>query len=747
MNIAPLSRSSLAACTLALLALTVRAAPQDRRSQAASAPRPPNVVLLVADDVGWNDVGFHDPEVVTPALDRLAAGGVRLERFYVSPVCSPTRQALLTGRYPIRWGMERHAIRPFEEQGLPRTEEILPEALRAGGYGSALAVGKWHLGHAYSKFHPLRQGFTEFLGNYTGAVDYYTHAREHERDWRFGFQQRPQDDYRYHTELVGSHAVQFIAQHARDEQPFFAYVPFLAAHGPNQAPRAIVDGYLERGVPEPRATHLAQVSVMDHQIGRILDELNVQGIAADTLVWFLSDNGGEPFTGASNGALRGGKGWVYEGGIRVPAVVRYPHGDLLEGTESNSLISHVDVLPTIRAVAGLGGADLRPPQHPLDGRSVLEVLRGRAVGPDKEHFAYYSPEDDGDESLSITTFARGRMSWKLVWTGADLALPPPSQASIQLYHVGEDPGEAQDVAAQHPEVVDDLLTRLAAWRALRPEDGRGLAGAVRPPDWSPTPDWDFLDQPTAANTRFMVYGSRGPEVSQEIGVVELDGSITSIGTTANGPDGFEGLWLQGIGRNRVDGLIYGIDREGQRVYQIDRVGHVIDLGAISGLGAGVSIEAADVHPDGEQLLVFDRAGHHLYGIALSSLVAEERRLWSDEPLGQLSITDLVFDSTGRVLAYDEATRRILTITEAGRVTVSPFSFNLGHGGALWISAQGDLFAYKSGWNGITRSPGLYLLDLVAGTTTQLTTGPGFPSIDGAGSFEGFGAIPAGEVVH
>ncbi|MEZ5367470.1 MAG: sulfatase-like hydrolase/transferase, partial [Bryobacterales bacterium] len=283
------------------------------------AAAPPNVVLIVSDDQGWNDVGFHGGEIRTPNLDRIASQGVELNRFYACPVCSPTRAGLATGRYPIRFGMQRAVCRPFLDVGVPPEEETVAEMLGRAGYAARGAVGKWHIGHSRLRYHPLRQGFTFFYGHYNGNIDYFTHMRDGELDWHRGFDSSY--DEGYSTDLIADEAVRFIEEQAGGESPFFLYVPFNAPHAPLQVPAKWLDDYASIG-DKDRRTYAAMVAAMDAGVGRILEALDRTGVTNDTLVWFFSDNGG-PGTG-DNTPLRAGKGTVYEGGVRVAAALRWP---------------------------------------------------------------------------------------------------------------------------------------------------------------------------------------------------------------------------------------------------------------------------------------------------------------------------------------------------------------------------------------------------------------------------------------
>ena len=201
----------------------------------------PNIVLILADDLGWDDVSFHGQQIKTPNLDRLTREGVELSRFYVCPICSPTRAGLMTGRYPIRYGLMRAVLPPWREGGLDLDEVTLPQVLARAGYKHRGIFGKWHLGHSDVKYHPLRRGFTEFVGHYNGAIDYFTHEREGELDWHRGYESN--HDKGYSTDLIADAAVDFIRRHAADNAPFLCYVPFNAPHSPLQAKEEDLDTY------------------------------------------------------------------------------------------------------------------------------------------------------------------------------------------------------------------------------------------------------------------------------------------------------------------------------------------------------------------------------------------------------------------------------------------------------------------------------------------------------------------------
>jgi len=344
-----------------------------------AAPKP-NIVLLLADDLGWKDVGYREGNVRTPHIDRLAEGGVRLEQFYAQSVCSPTRAALLTGRYPIRTGLQANVVRPWAPYGLPREERTLANALRDEGYRTAI-VGKWHLGHNLPEYLPTQRGFDLQYGHYNGMLDYFTHIRDGGLDWHK--QDSVNTDEGYTTELIGREAVRIIQEHDT-AQKLFLYVPFNAPHSPFQA----VEPYLEmyQGVEdEKRRTYMAMVSHMDHAIGEIMGALIDKGIQDETLVMFFSDNGGVKGT-ADNGNLRAGKGTVYEGGLLVPALLNWP-GKLPPGKIIKAPLHMVDIYPSLLKLVGASTVQ----ELALDGKDAWPSILHDHPSPHSEILLDHTP--------------------------------------------------------------------------------------------------------------------------------------------------------------------------------------------------------------------------------------------------------------------------------------------------------------------------------------------------------------------
>lgn len=423
--------------------------------QAAAAERP-NIVIILADDLGNADLGYRGSSIRTPHIDALATGGVRLESYYGLPVCTPARAALLTGRHPMRYGLQTLVIFPSHTYGLPTDERTLPEALREVGYRTCM-VGKWHLGHARHEYWPQNRGFDHFYGNLVGEVDYFTKERGGLVDW-----QRNGTFFReegYHTDLIGDEAVGLIEGHDT-ARPLFLYVASLAAHAPYQAPQEEIDAYREL-FPDPQhRTYAAMITSLDRQVGRIVAALERKNMRDDTLIFFTSDNGGPTSamfatgarpaaeraaeTGAkppcSNTPFSGGKGGLKEGGVRLPAIVNWP-GRLRPAVVREPL-HHVDVMPSLLAlVGGRGDRD-----KPFDGRDATATIDAGAP----------SPHDDLLINVELFRGAIRKGPHKLVKVAT---LP----GKTELFDVEHDPGETTNLAEQHPDIVRDLEARLLGY--------------------------------------------------------------------------------------------------------------------------------------------------------------------------------------------------------------------------------------------------------------------------------------------
>lgn len=423
----------------------------------------PNILLIVADDLGWNDLGYQGSEIHTPRIDELAKEGARLNRFYVQPSCSPTRAALMTGKSSIRLGM----VGPLTKSnpvGLPLDQPLMPERLKELGYKTAL-VGKWHLGHRDRKYLPTSRGFDHFYGHLTGGIGYWDHVHGGAYDWQRN--NKVVRDPGYSTHLLASEASTLIQKHSGN-QPLFLYASFNAPHTPNEAPEKSVEKYQHLENPR-RQLHAAMVSELDAAVGEIVDTLDNEGMLDNTLIWFMSDNGGlnrssftkrqhqfadflekwypdEPVPleslnflrsmvndGASdNSPLRKGKLSIYEGGVRVPAFV-YWKGKVISQT-IDSMITVEDVLPTV-----LG----------LTGGKVDKTFDGF----DSWSFIHNSKEHDVKEYMvkSAEGEALYHYPWKLIRL---------SSGDLELYNVLSDPSETKNMVEKFPDRVNTMLEAL-----------------------------------------------------------------------------------------------------------------------------------------------------------------------------------------------------------------------------------------------------------------------------------------------
>lgn len=439
----------------------------------------PNIVLFLADDLGWADVGFHNSEIRTPHIDSLAERGATLDQFYVQPTCTPTRIALMTGRYPFRCGGHIRVLRAHHKHGAAPDDRFLSEALHDVGYTTAI-TGKWHLGLARRAYWPASRGFDIQYGHLGGAIDYFSHTGYGSLDW-YDTNQMPLQEEGYSTDLIGAKACEIVKQHPFDSHPLFLYVPFNAPHTPRQAKEKDVAEYAHIK-NKARRIHAAMVTAMDRQMGAVLDALEQRGVSDDTLVIFASDNGGYE-DAAKNAPLRGHKGTLYEGGVRVPACMRWP-GQLEPGTVVSQSIHIVDLFPTLVGLAQ-GDADAG---QPLDGVDVWAAIHdGDQLAPRDIIHNVFDASGRG---------AIRRGDWKLIVQPQHASEGGISleQADLfaELYNVAEDPYEQNDLAGRSRELAMEL------WETLklhgkevgdsRPYGQQAPPGWKGPADWSQAPD-------------------------------------------------------------------------------------------------------------------------------------------------------------------------------------------------------------------------------------------------------------------
>jgi len=464
----------------------------------------PNVLVIVADDLGWADVGFHGGDIETPSLDRLAAEGIELNRFYTTPICSPTRAALMTARNPMRLGIGYGVILPWDTIGVHPDEHFMPESFLAAGYQTAM-VGKWHLGHSQQTYHPNERGFEHFYGHLHTEVGFYPpFGNQGGKDFqRNGVSI---DDDGYETFLLADEVSRYILERDKD-RPFFVYMPFLAPHTPLDAPAELVEKYEDidtdlkparskhtdntrrnarmMGRPSARPMYAAVVDGMDQAIGQVLETLDDEGIAEDTIVLFMSDNGGAAYSvgGADNVPLRGGKGEVFEGGIRAVSILRWPEA-LPGGGKLTDIMTVMDVFPTLADAAGV---EMRN-EFPLDGSSLWPSIADGEPAP-REDYVFFASETPNYGQFNLTIF---NDEWKLIQEVEQDQLT--TEVVNHLYKINDDPNEYDNVADQNPDVVAALAERIRNWRAIYPINGT-RSKLMPPPGWRAPKDWADYPRP------------------------------------------------------------------------------------------------------------------------------------------------------------------------------------------------------------------------------------------------------------
>jgi len=425
----------------------------------------PNIILIVSDDQGYPDLGcIGSKPVRTPNLDRLAAEGVRATSFYVTwPACTPSRGSLLTGRYPQRNGLydmvrndmvnychrftaEEYAVSPEMTLGLDPKEKTIGDMLHGVGYLNAV-VGKWDMGQA-KRYLPLQRGFDFFYGHGNNGIDYYTHERYGIPSLFRGNDRTEEDRGTYITDVFGREALAFVNEQA-GKRPFFLYLPFNAPHSAStlaednggekpgvQAPDEEVAKYQDLVKEEKLARYFAAVTRMDSAIGKVLEALDRAGVADNTLVLFLSDNGGSGNGG--NAPLKGSKSTMWEGGLRVPFLMRWP-GKVPAGNVNGEFLTTLEIVPTLLAATGAPAPD----GVVLDGFDMLPVLRGEKPSPRTEMFW----QRRSDKAARVE-------NWKWV----------DSSKGKGLFDLSHDPGEEHDLSSAEPDVLKMMQERFARWR-------------------------------------------------------------------------------------------------------------------------------------------------------------------------------------------------------------------------------------------------------------------------------------------
>lgn len=477
------------------LAGTAAAAPVDR-------PRP-NLIVIMVDDMGYEGVScFGNPYFETPEIDRLAAEGMRLTDFHSSgTVCSPTRAGLLTGRYQQRAGIEAvihpRGDHPEHRKGLQLSETTFAERLAEAGYATGL-IGKWHQGYPQNTadYHPQNHGFHEFVGYHSGNIDFISHVGDHGRhDWWYGRQEMRETGYSTH--LINDHALDFVRRHAAGKQPFCLYIAHEAIHNPVQVPGDPVRrterewnrwNWRDASPQERIAKYRGMTLPIDKGVGALRRALVELGIDRNTLVLFFSDNGPSADFPSGSPELRGGKGSVYEGGHKVPAIAWWP-GRIPMGSASDQPLISLDIMPTLLAATDVDQA----PQEAgntsgaplLDGVDLSPVLlNSKQLAPRPLFWASLSNQGQRSEAMR-------EGPWKLVVQHPRARPGTFDNETLELYRLDHDPGERRDLSASHAAVAQRMLTRLKQWyaetqKSATPQQGGWLA-APEPPAPSPDP--------------------------------------------------------------------------------------------------------------------------------------------------------------------------------------------------------------------------------------------------------------------
>ncbi len=411
--------SSLSLLILALSSLAY-AAPEAAK---------PNIIWIMADDLGYGDLSCYGAQdIPTPHIDSLATQGVRCETFYAAAsTCSPSRASILSGRYPETMGIGGALM---GEGGMPADAVTIAETLKTSGYATGL-IGKWHLGYEGDTL-PNRQGFDEFYGHRGGKIDYFTHFDtaqkvKDNKDGKHDFYENEKEIFPngYSTDLFTNRAISFLDQHKT--KPFFLFLSYNAPHyarpGVLQAPESYLKKFDKPNSNKKRPVYAAMVSCMDDGIGKVLDAVKRNGLEENTIIMFVSDNGGDPSSGGYNTPFSGMKWSLKEGGIRVPMIMKWP-GNLPAGTTTKETLHMIDCYPTMLAAAGIPA----PTSDKIQGGNVLDVLKGKTNAPDRALF------------FGKDTVRKGK--WKL--SGAN------------LYDLETDPQEKIDLAATQPKALEEL---------------------------------------------------------------------------------------------------------------------------------------------------------------------------------------------------------------------------------------------------------------------------------------------------
>ncbi|MBE7494315.1 MAG: arylsulfatase [Verrucomicrobiaceae bacterium] len=418
-----------------------------------AAAQRPNVLLIITDDQGYGDFSIHgNPHLQTPHIDRLGREGVRFDRFYVNSFCAPTRAALLTGRWPLRTGV--HGVTHNKEAMKP-SEVTLAEAFKPQGYRTA-CIGKWHNGEQFP-FTPGGQGFEHVFGFNNGHWNNYFDAT-----LLRGTKHEPTKGYI--TDVLTDEAMKFIA--ARQKEPFFCYLAYNAPHSPYQVPDKYFDKFKAKGFEDNVAAFYGMCENIDDNVGRLLAHLDTLKIAENTIVLFLTDNGGTAGVKIYNAGMRGGKTSVHEGGTRVPLFIRWPAAGWTPRVVKE-IVSHIDLFPTLMDLCDVEISDSK-----LDGVSLKPLLQNIGSWPERTLFTH-NPIDETNKFPGAVRTQRYRLVREIKGPagGSKAKANDAAATPWQLYDMENDPGQEKNIAQQHPELVQELAAKYDAWFADISRDG------------------------------------------------------------------------------------------------------------------------------------------------------------------------------------------------------------------------------------------------------------------------------------
>ena len=438
----------------------------------------PNILMIVMDDLGWNDTGYKGSDIPTPTIDKLANEGIRLQQYYVERLCTPTRSAIMAGRYPYHLGLASGVILGGQPYGLLLNQSTLANELKKGGYATHI-VGKWHLGMCNWEYTPTYRGFDSFYGYYNGAEDYFYHNLTVHEDFGgidFRNNTKPVTDRggAYSTNLFTAAIEQIINNHDNKSDPFFIYTAYQSVHFPLEAPQKYFDKC--QSIPyEGRRTFCAMLRAADEGIYNITTLLKEKNLLDDTIIIFTTDNGGQTASGGYNWPLRGNKNTVFEGGVRGTAFV---WGSTLPklNYDNVQLIHATDWLPTI--VEGIAGLKLDKEKWKLDGYNMWPTITTNSETPRKEILISLDPPRPGFVGQAAVRIG----DWKLItgrpncsfapaykgdtcpdgWVHLDgsIELPPYTPSLTWLFNLTADPNERNNVADKYPEIVEQLKGRI-----------------------------------------------------------------------------------------------------------------------------------------------------------------------------------------------------------------------------------------------------------------------------------------------